>query len=348
MLESVIPRKHEALYIAEIGLNHNGDAALAGRMIEAAARAGADAVKFQVFVPELMNSRYTVDLLAGRPEGAGDEGILDFFRGFVLGEDAYRHLAGVARSHGVTFFASVFDLPSLELMEGLGAPLYKIASSEVTNWPLIEAIARTGKPAVMSTGMAAEDEIAGALAAFRRHSAAEVVLLHCVSLYPLPPAEVNAARIGTLSERFGCPVGFSDHSRDILAAVVAAARGARVFEKHFTIDRFHDCPDKEVSLAPDDFRRLIDAVEEAIPMVGSGAIPFGAAEGQVARAARRSLFARRTIERGAVIGADDLVALRPGTGIPVHRRDTVLGRRALREIPAGHLVRSEDLEHRQE
>jgi len=344
VLEAVIPRKRSGIYVAEIGLNHNGSVDAARDMIRAAARAGADAVKFQTFVPELLVSPFAADLLREGKEGRGDWGAVEFFRRCVLTAHAYRELNATANDEGVVFFSSVFDIPSLELLESLGVKLYKIASSEVTNHPLIAAVANTGKPAILSTGMASEKEIQAAVSVFRRHSRAELVLLHCVSIYPLPPHEANMARIPALARRFGLPVGFSDHTRDPFTAAIAAAFGARLFEKHFTIDKLHECPDKEISCTPDEFSRMVELAEKAIVMAGSGAIDYGAAEAETARASRRSLFARRSIPRGSILGIDDCVTLRPGVGIPPSEIDTVVGKKTRIAIQEGYMIKREYLE----
>jgi N,N'-diacetyllegionaminate synthase len=341
MLDGIIKTKRHAKYIAEIGLNHNGDREVARAMISAAARAGADFVKFQAFVPELLYSIYTDDLLNSGREASGDSGRIDFFRKFVLGRKDYLELRRFADGLGVHFFSSVFDIESLRLMEDVGVPLYKIASSEVTNCTLVEAIAETGRPAVLSTGISREDEIRRAVEIFRKRSKAELILMHCVSLYPTPPEQANLARITALAAAFGLPVGFSDHTRDAAAAIVAASLGARIFEKHFTIDRFHDCPDKEISSTPEEFSGMIDSVEKAIGMIGTGAISYGDSEAGVALASRRSLFARRSIPAGKMIEEDDLISLRPGVGMPVYDIKRVVGKRSMVDIPESYLLRDE-------
>ena len=341
MLESIIKTGRKALYIAEIGLNHNGDADMAVSMIEAAAAAGADMVKFQTFVPGLMSSVYTADLMSSGREWRPDTSLIDFFRTFVFDRGQYRELMEAAAARGVAFFSSVFDLESLTLLEELGAALYKVASSEVTNHPLIAGVADTGKPVILSTGIATGDEISRAVDLFRGRSGAELILMHCVSLYPTMPEQVNMRRLPALRERFGLEVGFSDHTRETAAPVLAAGFGARIFEKHFTIDRNYDCPDKDISCTPDEFAAMVASVESAIAMIGTGDISYCEAEAGVARAARRSLFARRSIPRGKRIDADDLVALRPGVGMPVYESDTVIGRTSRVDIPENYLIRRE-------
>ncbi len=344
MIKDYIQKGRRALYVAEIGLNHNGDPDMARTMIAAAADAGADAVKFQTIVPEKMNSPYTASLLATGNEGEPDRSVIDFFSRFVLPVHVYRELKNFAELRGIIFFSSPFDAPSVDLLESINVPLYKIASSEVTNHALITLIAETGKPAILSTGISTVEEIDSAVECFTSKSPADLALLHCVSLYPAPPEKLNLKRIVSLKERYRLTVGFSDHSRGSDAVVVAAALGAEIFEKHFTVDRNYDCPDKDVSLAPEEFSSMIDASERAAAMLGEGAITCGTAEEPVARAARRSLFAARPIPGGKVIEADDLEALRPGTGIPPSEILSVMGKKCLRDIDRGKMIRREFIE----
>ncbi len=336
------PARH-ACYIAEIGLNHNGDVKIASRMIREAAGAGADAVKFQTFVPELMISEHTASLLSTGREAAADTSLREFFRRFVLSEADYRSLKKLAEDLGLVFFSSPFDGPSVDLLEEIGVPWYKIASSEVTNHPLIERIGRTGKPVIMSTGICTEQEIAAAIDLLRGSGAGETVLLHCVSLYPLPPEKANLYRIPALAKRFGCPVGFSDHTADGYTSVLASVLGARYFEKHFALYDV-DCPDRNVSLLPDGFAAMIADIEKAVVSCGNGHISFGADEADVARGARRSLFAKRTIPAGALITPDDLVLLRPGVGMPASAVAHCAGQIARVSIPEGYLIRQEYFE----
>jgi len=337
------PRK-KGIYIAEIGLNHNGDPKIAAAMIEAAASAGASAVKFQTIVPELLNSIYTSSLLSGKSELMPDYGAIDFFRPFVLTFEDYTSLKLLAEKLGLLFFSAPFDLDSLEVLKRLDINLYKIASSEVTNIQLIKKIAQTGKPAVMSTGMSSSGEIAAAIDVFRAAGGGELALLHCVSNYPTLAEHVNLNRILSLKREFGFETGFSDHTKGWKAAAMAAAIGVRIFEKHFTIDKNYDCPDKEVSLSPDEFRLMIDEVEEAILMLGDGGIDYGESEEKVALAARRSLFANRDIRSGSVISEDDITALRPGTGIPASVIDSLIGRRVKIDIAKDAVLRPDYFE----
>jgi N,N'-diacetyllegionaminate synthase len=334
--------------IAEIGLNHNGDIETACSMVKAAAKSGAHAVKFQVFVPELLNSPYASDLLSCGMENARDYTTIDFFKKHTLAPDEYRRAFSAAEECGIVPFASVFDLPSLELMELFGSRFYKLASSEVTNLPLIKAVSGTGKPCILSTGMCSEAEIAMAVDTFRSGSGSEIALMHCVSLYPLPPAEANLNRIGSLARTFSCRVGYSDHTKGLTAAISAAAMGACMIEKHFTLDRDISCPDQDISLDPAGFRAMADAVKEASEMPGSGSIQFGEAEAATARAARRSLFAAVDIVRGEEISPKNLVALRPGVGISPAEIEDITGRRAAIDIAKDMMIREEYLSRRED
>lgn len=325
----------QGFYIAEIGMNHNGDLQRARTLIREAADAGADAVKFQSIVPEEIVSPYNDAMLKGDGSLFMDETVLHFFREHSLDADAHRELQQTASDEGVLFVSSPFSLSMVELLEDLDVPFYKIASSEVTTIPLLKGIARTGKPVLLSTGMADEEEIARACGILSDGGCREIILLHCISLYPVRDDEMNLLRVPRLAERFGYATGLSDHSPGAEAAMIAAALGARVFEKHFTSDDGVDCPDKAVSVTPQGFREYIHAAERAIEMCGSGSLHPVEREREVARAARRSLFAARDIRQGEVIHSEDLTFLRPGTGISVADIDQVKGRRALMNIAAG-------------
>jgi len=338
MLESIFNDK-KSIFIAEIGLNHNGRFGEAHEMIARAAESGADAVKFQTFVPELMNSPYTRSLMERGDESFTDRAVIDFLARFTLRGEDYVKLKERASACGVEFFSAAFDAPSVDLLERTGVRLYKIASSEVTNIPLLEKVASCRKPVIMSTGMSRAHEIGSAIEALAANGCPEICLLHCVSLYPMEPAEANLLRIVSLREMFGLHTGLSDHSAGHETAAAAAILGARVFEKHFKLSDSHDCPDAAVSLSPAAFREMVLKVNEALLMPGSGEIGFSGREGETAAAARRSLFAARDIAEGDIIGREDLVALRPGKGMSASMFYSVAGKKALRDISAGSLIK---------
>lgn len=340
MLDNIFGNK-KVIFIAEIGLNHNGSFSQAYEMIMRAAEAGADAVKFQTFVPELMNSPYTKSLMERGDESFTDSGVIDFLRQFTLKEEEYIKLRERAIASGVEFFSAPFDAPSVDLLERTGVRLYKIASSEVTNLRLLEKTGRTGRPVIMSTGMTSSDDIKTALNTLKKNGSGEICLLHCVSLYPMRSDEANLSRIVTLRENFGLHTGMSDHSTGCETVTAAAVLGARIFEKHFKLGDDHDCPDAAVSLSPGAFREMTMRVNETISMLGSGDIDYSGREAATAEGARRSLFAAADIAGGSIIQADDLVALRPGKGISSSMIYSVAGKKALRNIQAGSLIKPE-------
>jgi sialic acid synthase SpsE len=288
-----------------------------------------------------MYSVYTTSLMSHDEESEPDRSQVEFFSRFVFGEGDYRELKKAAGDLGLVFFSSAFDIQSVDLLEQLGVSLYKVASSEVTNHILLRRIAATGKPVIMSTGIATEEEIGMACALLRKGGTSDLALLHCVSLYPLPPEKANLSRIASLREKFAVEVGFSDHTRDGRTAEIAAALGARIFEKHFTLSFDFDCPDSAVSMPPEEFSLMRKTIEEVIMLSGDGHISYDFSEKDVAKSARRSLFSRSFLPKGKVLEAADIAAKRPGVGLPVYSMDEIVGKKCTRDIAGDHVLRRE-------
>lgn len=341
MLKEIFNNK--IVCIAEIGLNHNGNFDTAAEMIRKAHSAGADAVKFQTFIPENMYSQYASSIIETGIENQKSAKELDFFTSLVLSREELRELQSISNALDIEFFSTPFDDDSVDLLQSLNVRLYKIASSEVTNHILLRSIAKTGKPVILSTGLSTEHEIELALKCLYANGTPEIVLLHCVSLYPLPYHAANLNRIITLREKFKIEVGFSDHSADYKAAEIAAALGAGFIEKHFTLSDDFNCPDKNVSLTPEKFSEMVSALREIRSMLGNGSIDFTDAEKDVAKSARRSLFARRDIPKGTIISQSDIIPKRPGTGIPVYLEGEVLGKKTLVDIKKDFMIRMENI-----
>lgn len=333
--------ENEYIFIAEIGLNHNGNINTAKKMITDAYNSGANAVKFQTFVPDYMNSVYTSSLVSSGIEKEPSTTERDFFKQFVFSKSEYAELFSHASALNIEFFSSPFDPDSVEILEETGVRLYKIASSEVTNHILLKRIAATKKPVIMSTGISNEHEIASAVDLLKNNGTRDIILLHCVSLYPLPPGSANLKRIISLKNRFNLEVGFSDHSKDSRTCEAAAALGAKVFEKHFTLYNDFECPDKEVSVSPDEFSKIVESVKQINIMLGNGEINYSESEKKVARLARKSLFAKRKIPAGKSLAYDDVIAKRPGVGIPVYYLDSLIGKVANTEIKEDYLIKPE-------
>ncbi len=343
MLNNIFNNK-KIVFIAEIGLNHNGDASLAEEMIVKAAEAGADAVKFQTFLPEKMNSPYTSSLLKSGEEINPDYGIIDFFNKFTFTPDQWKKLKNVSEKCGTEFFSAPFDAESVELLESLNVRFYKIASSELTNTSLLRKIGSTKKPVLLSTGMASENDIELSLKNLKDAGTPDTVLLHCVSVYPAAADEANLKRIISLRERFKISVGLSDHTSGYESAVIATALGASVIEKHFMIDKNHDCPDKAVSLTTDEFKEMVEKVNNALAIMGDGRIQYTGREADTALAARKSLFAARMISAGETISENSVIALRPGIGISPNMIDDITGKKSKIDIKEGSLLKWEYFE----
>lgn len=342
--------------IAEAGVNHDGDADKALRLIDVAADAGADAVKFQTFVPEELMSRLAPK--AGYQLRATDAGEsqLDMVRKLRLSEAEHHRLAEACARRGIRFLSTPFDLPSLAFLVGeLGLETLKLSSGEVTNAPLLLAAARSGRRIILSTGMATEEEVREALgvlafgmlggtspsrpafaAAFATEEgkaalADKVALLHCTTEYPAPCADVNLRAMDTLRDVFGLPVGLSDHTEGIAIPIAAAARGARIVEKHFTLDRALPGPDHRASLNPDELRAMVAGIRAVEAALGSPVkAPAPSEIGNIA-VARKSLVTRRPVRAGEILTPDMLTAKRPGTGISPMRLWDLLGTTARRD-----------------
>jgi N,N'-diacetyllegionaminate synthase len=329
------------LVIAEVGVNHNGDPELARRLVDAAVAAGADAVKFQAFEAASLATAGAERAAYQQATGAGSQ--LEMLRALELPSDAWRGLADRTRAGGAIFLATPFDLRSVELLADLGVPAIKVGSGDLTNAILLRAVGRLGLPVILSTGMATLDEVAAALGELRRAGSGAVAVLHCASVYPAAIEDVNLQAIDTLRDRFGDPVGFSDHTIGRLAAVAAAARGALIIEKHLTLDRALPGPDHRASMEPDDFAELVADIRAVASALGDGVKAPRDAEREIMRVARRSLVTSRHLPAGHALAVEDLAAKRPGTGISPMEIDALVGRRISRDLEPDHLLRLEDL-----
>jgi N-acetylneuraminate synthase len=322
------------LVIAEIGNNHDGSLGQARALVEAAAEAGAGAVKLQTHIA-------AEEMLPSTPTPPHfDEPRYTFMQRMELSLDAHCALKALADEHGLLLFSSPFSVAAIELLEEVGVPAYKIASGEVSNPPLIEAVAATGKPVFLSTGMSGLEDVEPAM---RSLQGSEVVLLQCTSAYPCPPERVNLAAMATLAERFGVPVGLSDHTADIFTAIAAVAMGAVAIEKHFTLSRRLYGPDHHASLEPEQLARLVEGVRQVEAARGDGAKERDPALDPVRATFEKSVVAAADIPAGTVLERDLLTTKRPGTGIAAARIGEVVGRRAARALRRDDLLEDADL-----
>lgn len=333
-------------FIAEAGVNHNGDLGLALRLVEIAHRAGADAVKFQTFKTEKVIAG-DAPLAEYQKANAGAPSAVEMLKGFELPHADFARIADHCRVLGIEFMSSPFDLDSAAFLAGIGMTKFKLASGEITNEPFVRGVARLaadhGGSVILSTGMSTLDEVAEAVGWIEAGGNPPLTILHCVSNYPAPAKDANLRAMDTLGETFGRPIGWSDHTLGDAVSLAAVARGATVVEKHFTLDNDLAGPDHAMSMDPNGLARLIAGIRTVEASLGDGVKRPVEAEREIMTVARRSLFAARDIAAGAVMTADDLIALRPGDGISVAKQRDVVGKTATRRIAAGTRLKPTDL-----
>ena len=328
--------------VAEAGSNHNGSLQIARSLVESAAAAGADAVKFQTFVAERIVSE--TSMTASSLDGHMREGetVTDLFRRLELPREWHVELRDLALSHGLTFLSTPFDEASADLLERLNVPAFKVASYDLTHLPLLRHLAGKGKPTILSTGMGTLGEIEEAVGIFREKDV-PVAILHCPLGYPPPLETINLAAIDTLRRAFDIPVGFSDHTAGWTMPVAAVARGASILEKHITMDRGLPGPDHHFALEPQDLNAMVRAVREVEKAAGDGLLRFHPHQQEFFRAGRRSLFAAAKISKGETITRDKILVIRPATGIAPKYLERVVGRVAQRDIDARHPITWDDI-----
>jgi pseudaminic acid synthase len=326
---------HPVYVIAELSANHNQNYEQAVRILEAAKDAGADAVKLQTYTPDTITIRS--DRESFRISGGtlwDGRTLYDLYGEAHTPWEWQPKLKQVASELGLDLFSSAFDASAVDFLEQMGVSAHKVASCELVDIPLIQKMARTGKPLILSTGMATIEEIAEAVEAARTAGASEIALLKCTSAYPAPPEEMNLRTLPELSRRFGVPVGLSDHSMGIAASVAAVALGACIIEKHLTLSRMDRGPDSAFSLEPQEFAAMVDAVRVAEKALGQ--VQFGpSAKEAYGRTFRRSLFVVENVRRGELFTAENVRSIRPGQGLHTRHLTEILGRHAARDIERG-------------
>ncbi len=328
--------------IAEVGVNHNGDPNLAHRLVDLAAETGADAIKFQTFRADALVRKGTQKAEYQKLSTGSQEGQYEMLRKLELSEEAHLSLARKCRSRGLEFLSTPFDESAADLLERIGVARYKIASGEITNLMLLRHVATKRKPMILSTGMSTLEEVGAALQAVRAAGLNDVQLLHCVSDYPTRLEDVNLRVIETLRARFAVPVGFSDHTQGITAAIASIALGAVIIEKHLTSDRNLPGPDHRASLEPGEFGSMVRGIREVELALGDGKKRLTPGEIATQQVARRSLIARTDLPAGAVVQDSQVTAKRPGTGISPMELDRVVGRRLKRAVAADALLAWDD------
>ncbi|EAH9285015.1 N-acetylneuraminate synthase [Campylobacter upsaliensis] len=328
----------KVLIIAEAGVNHNGDINLAKKLIEQAAKAGADVVKFQTFKA---NSCVSVSAKKAKYQletTAKEESQLEMIQKLELSYEAHFELIEHCKKHGIAFLSTPFDLESVEFLRGLDLPYFKIPSGEITNLPYLKAVAKCKKKVLLSTGMANLGEIEAALTILRKNGTRNITLLHCNTEYPTPFEDVNLNALKTLKEAFKLEVGYSDHTEGIVASLGAVALGAVVIEKHFTLDKTMEGPDHRASLEFEELRALCKGIRELEKALGSGIKKASKSEAKNKIIARKSLVAKREIQKGEKFSIENLTTKRPGSGISAMRYEEYLGKRALKTYKKDELI----------
>jgi N,N'-diacetyllegionaminate synthase len=328
------------LIIAEAGVNHNGDLDTARRLIDVAAAADADLVKFQTFKADrLVSATAPKAEYQTRTTDAG-ESQHAMIRRFELDRGMHEALISHCKTRGIGFFSTGFDLESVDMLAALGLDRFKIPSGELTNLPYLRHVGAYGKDLILSTGMATLDEIGEAVRVLEQAGTPRerMTVLHCSTEYPTPMADVNLRAMLTIGDTFGVAIGYSDHTEGIEVAIAAVALGATVIEKHFTLDRNLPGPDHKASLEPDELEAMVKAIRNIEQAMGDGIKRPNPSEAKNIPIARKSIVAGRPIKAGETFDEHNLAVKRPGTGISPMRWDEILGRKAARDFAADELI----------
>ncbi len=321
-----------AIIIAEAGVNHNGSLELAKKMAKVAKECGADVVKYQTAVPELVISKFA-QKAEYQKETTGDaESQLEMVRRLHFSFDAHRELKEYCDSIGIQYLSAPFDIPSVQFLGTLDLPYIKVPSGEITNLPYLEEVGKLKIPVILSTGMSTLDEIENALDILENNGATGVTILHCNTEYPTPYEDANLGAMLELSDQFGLPVGLSDHTTGWECDVAAAAFGASVIEKHFTLDKSMEGPDHKASLEPDELKAMVTAVRNVEKAMGDGVKKVTTSEARNKPIARKSIVAARPIKAGEEFTTENLTTKRPGDGISPMRWYEALGTKACRDF----------------
>lgn len=326
----------KTIIIAEAGVNHNGSVPLAKRLIEEAKIAGADFVKFQTAVNP--TSKYAPKAEYQKTAVEDDETQLQMALKLRLSLDQHRELFAYCKAVGIAYLSTPFDIESVRFLHSLGVPFWKVPSGEITNLPYLIEIAKTHKPVVMSTGMAEMEEISMAIQVLQRNGSEDITLLQCHTDYPTEMRNINLKAMNTLVDNFKLPVGISDHSIGIEVPIAAVALGARIVEKHFTLDKNMAGPDHKASIEPKELRMMVSAIRNIEMALGDGRKKCTSAEKKNIIVARKSIIAKKHIKKGELFTEDNITTKRPGNGISPMRWFEILGTRAIRDFDEDELI----------
>ena len=327
----------KTLIIAEAGVNHNGDFETAKKLVRIAKECGADIVKFQTFNVDKLVSKYA-PMAEYQIENTGkDESQKTMLEKLQLSQEQFYALSDYCKEIGIEFLSTPFDIDSLSFLSGIQR-IWKIPSGEITNYPYLVEIAKTKRPVILSTGMCSMSEIHDAVDVLKDNGVEDLTILHCTTEYPAPLSEVNLNVMKTLYKEFGCKIGYSDHTKGIEVALTAVAMGAKIIEKHFTLDKEMEGPDHKASLNPTELKALVDGVRRIESVMGRSYKEPTESEIKNRDVARKSIVASIDIKRGDVFTCDNITTKRPGNGISPMRWNEVLGKKAKRDFKEDELI----------
>lgn len=324
--------------IAEAGVNHNGSMELARKMVEKAKWAGADCIKFQTFISKNLVSHNAKKAEYQKQNTGNDDSQLQMLQKLELSFENFRELKDYCQEVGIDFLSTPFDFESLDFLNELGVPFWKIPSGEVTNYPYLVRIAKTKRPVVMSTGMCDLEEIEAAIEVLKDNGTEDLQLLHCNTEYPTPFEDVNLYAMKNMEEHFGYKTGYSDHTKGIEVPIAAAASGACIVEKHFTLDKTMDGPDHVASLDPIELKEMVSAIRNIEQALGAKEKIVTPSEKKNREIARKSIVAGRAILKGEKFTEENLTVKRPGNGISPMRWNEVLGKEAIKDFNEDELI----------
>ena len=324
--------------IAEAGDNHNGDYNLALQLVDKAVEAGADCVKFQTFIAENVISKFAQKAEYQKETTGEEESQYEMVKKLELPFEQFRSIKKYYEEKNILFLSTPFDLDSIDFLEEIQIPFWKIPSGEITNLPYLEKIARTGKDVIMSTGMSNMEEIEMALSVLKKNGAGKITLLHCNTEYPTPFGDVNLRAMQAMEETFRVPVGYSDHTIGIEVPIAAVAMGASVIEKHFTLDKNMEGPDHKASLEPGELKQMVRSIRNIEQAMGSSEKQPSPSEKKNLSIARKSIVAKRGIRQGEKLTEENLYIKRPGDGISPMRWYEIIGTTAVKDFEEDELI----------
>ena len=325
------------LIIAEAGVNHNGSLEMAKKLVDTAKTCGADIVKFQTAKLDSLVSK-SAHMADYQKKNIGvEESQKDMLKKLLLSFDEFIELAAYCKQVGITFLSTPFDIESIHFLNDM-QDIWKVPSGEITNYPYLVEIAKTGKPVILSTGMAEMDEISSAIKVLKNNGTQDITLLHCTTEYPAPIKDVNLRVMETMRDAFGYPVGYSDHTQGIEVDLAAAALGATVIEKHFTLNRNLPGPDHKASLEPNELKAMVDGIRKIEFAMGIPEKKPSNVELKNRLVARKSIVAKTAIKAGDVLSVDNITTKRPGSGISPMKWNDVLGTKAIRDFEEDELI----------